>query len=271
MVRKRENEKSKESRGWRKSEGRRKVGKAEELWRRPVKHHQRYINAFTTFFFSNFPESHGEYEMLKVFQKWARVKEVFISKRLNRWGRRFGFVRFFDVGNAVSLERELDRCFIGNMKLHVNLPKYRRGSFESNGSSHFMAEKSRSGGGTQPHTQHIQRTNKEVWRVKRGNDVNRKDIVNQSYADAVRRPHNGFTTMAVILPWMRNSMVGRMMSDWNFELFQEECIRGGMNMFKVAFLGDNLVLLTPKSNERMEDIVKVNNEWFDCFFEEVKP
>jgi len=42
-------------------------------------------------------------------------------------------------------------------------------------------------------------------------------------------------------------------------------------MFKVKFLGDNLVLLTPKAEERMEDIVKLNNDWFDCFFEDIKP
>ena len=87
--------------------------------------------------------------MLKLFQKWVRVKEVFISKQLSRWGRRFGLVRFFDVGNVVSLEKKLDRYFIGNMKLHVNLPKYRRERIESNGSGHVSTEKS--GGGIQDH------------------------------------------------------------------------------------------------------------------------
>jgi len=38
----------------------------------------------STFFFSNFPSTHGEYDMLKIFQRWARVKEVFISGRRNR-------------------------------------------------------------------------------------------------------------------------------------------------------------------------------------------
>ena len=88
-----------------------------------------YDNSFTTFFFSNFPDSHVEYEMLKFFQKWARVKEVFISRRRNRWGSRFGFVRFFGIENVVSLERELDSSYVGKMKLYVNLPRYRRDGF----------------------------------------------------------------------------------------------------------------------------------------------
>jgi len=85
-----------------------------------------YSNDYTTFFFSNFPRGYGEMDMVKVFQRQARVKEVFISRRLNRWGRRFGFLRFFEVRNVGRLEKELDSLHVGNMKLHVNIPKYRR-------------------------------------------------------------------------------------------------------------------------------------------------
>jgi len=85
--------------------------------------------------------------MLEVFQKWARVKEIFISRRRNRWGRRFGFVRFFGVRNVASLERDLDSSFVGNMKLHVNLPRYRRDGLGSKGGMFFSAEMKPRGGG----------------------------------------------------------------------------------------------------------------------------
>jgi len=81
---------------------------------------------YTTFFFSNFPNDHGELEMFKVFQRWARVKEVFIARRPNKWGRRFGFVRFFGMRNMGRLERELDQLYIGNKKHFGNVPKYCR-------------------------------------------------------------------------------------------------------------------------------------------------
>jgi len=70
--------------------------------------------------------------MFNVFQKWARVKKVFISRKLNKWGRKFGFLIFFDVRNVGSMERELDQIYIGNMKLFVNIPKYRRHHLEPN-------------------------------------------------------------------------------------------------------------------------------------------
>jgi len=68
--------------------------------------------------------------MIKIFQPWARVKEVFISCRLNRWGRRFGFERLFDVENTSRLEREMDQVRIGNMKLYVNISRYRRAELD---------------------------------------------------------------------------------------------------------------------------------------------
>jgi len=64
--------------------------------------------------------------MFRIFQEWARVTEVFISRLLNRWGRRFGFVKFYQVPDEVRLEKQLDQIFIGNLKLYVNFPKYRR-------------------------------------------------------------------------------------------------------------------------------------------------
>jgi len=87
---------------------------------------QQSTNSATTFFFSNFSDNYGEYDMVKVFQRWARVKEVFISRRLNRWGRRFGSVRLLDVENVSGLEREMDQAWIGKMKLYVNVPRYKR-------------------------------------------------------------------------------------------------------------------------------------------------
>jgi len=64
--------------------------------------------------------------MRKIFQRWGRVDEVVISRKLNRWKNRFGFVRFCDIKNVYRLESELDSIHIGVMKLYVNIPRYRK-------------------------------------------------------------------------------------------------------------------------------------------------
>ena len=55
--------------------------------------------------------------MGKIFQRWKRVRKVFITRKL---------VKFLNVRNAEKLEKDLDTIIIGNVKLHVNKPLYRR-------------------------------------------------------------------------------------------------------------------------------------------------
>jgi len=112
---------------------------------------------------------------------------------------------------------------------------------------------------------------------KRGNENQRDGKGKQSYAEALKRPTQDqwrgpiITTRSNVLPWMPKSVVGQMSPGLTYDLLCEECVKWGMSMFKVRYMGDNLVLLTPKEGERMEDIIKLNNEWFVCLFEDLKP
>jgi len=74
----------------------------EGLWKSHEgrKQQQQPSHRYSTFFFSNFPGSHGEFDMFKIFQRWARMNEVFIARKFNRWGRRFDFVSFFRCGEC---------------------------------------------------------------------------------------------------------------------------------------------------------------------------
>ena len=58
------------------------------------------------------------------------MEEVFISRKLNRWGNRFGFVRLCDVKNVRKLESVLDSICISNMKLFVNLSRYCKNEYQ---------------------------------------------------------------------------------------------------------------------------------------------
>jgi len=231
------------------------------------------VNNFSTFFFSNFRRGFGEYDMLKIFQKWARVKEVFISKRPNKWGRRFGFVRLFDVENVFRMEKQLDQIYIGNMKLYVNIPKYRRGVSAQLGGEFVRPRE------VKKHRKHepVKPKSKEVWREKTGKGIKRGHSVSHSYADAFRNTSQEkwkgpvFEAKSQVLPWMANSAVGWMSEDMNFDLLCEELIKGGMSMVKARFMGDNMVLVTPKEDVHMEDFVKLNKDWFVSVFKDVEP
>lgn len=78
----------------------------------------------THFYFTNFPENFTEKALWRVFQRYDKVWEVYIAPRRDKRGKQFGFVRFMEVKNPAKLERELDSIIIGNMKMHVNIPRF---------------------------------------------------------------------------------------------------------------------------------------------------
>jgi len=229
----------------------------------------------TTFFCSNFSNGYGELDMHKVFKKWARVKEVFITRRLNKWGRRFGFVRFFEVGNVTSLEKELDQIYIGNKKLYVNIPRYQRHDSDpgkrlsmvtKNPSTMSYAGSRRWDVEGPTARERVRR--KEVWVEKKGNN---------SYADVVKggswQEWKGpvITTQKQVLPWMENSAIGQFNTELDFNQLGEKFLKGGMSMIKVRYLGDKLAMLTPRVGESLEDLIKLNKAWFDSVFDSIDP
>jgi len=161
------------------------------------------------------------------------------------------------------------------MKLYVNIPRYRRHELESNRVSrrenrilHKEIPKD-----TKKRIQEVPVLNgkmkrKEVWVEKKGN---------KSYADIVKgelqQKWKGpvIKTQHHVLSWMENSVIGQFNIDMNFAQLGEEFVKGGMNMIKVRYLGDNLTLLTPREGESMEDLLKLNKEWFESVFEIVDP
>ena len=42
-------------------------------------------------------------------------------------------------------------------------------------------------------------------------------------------------------------------------------------MVRVRSFGDNVALLTPREGENMEELIKLNREWFDSFFVSIEP
>ncbi|MCI20237.1 RNA-binding protein 25-like [Trifolium medium] len=80
----------------------------------------------TTYYFSEFPDHFGAWEMLKVFQHYGDIQEVVIPAKRNKLGRRFGFARFCYVHDEERFGVELDNIIIGRDKIFVNTPRFQR-------------------------------------------------------------------------------------------------------------------------------------------------
>jgi len=172
------------------------------------------------------------------------------------------------MGKLVS---DLYQIYIGNMKLHVNVPRYRRHEVVprrvgSENKGKYM-ENPRKVKVVVPAIQHQKRV-KEVWRVK----TERK-----TFADVVKDDSQRWwkgpiiKTEQKVLPWMGSNVIGQFRDELNFEQLGDEFVKGGMSMIRVRYMGDNLALLTPWEGESMQELINLNNEWFEGVFHSIKP
>jgi hypothetical protein len=85
----------------------------------------------TSFFFTNYPADTQVVELWRLFAKFGRVGEVYIPKKLNKQGQRFGFVKFKEVTNVVELSKTLGDIWIGTYHLRINLARFGRNKQKS--------------------------------------------------------------------------------------------------------------------------------------------
>lgn len=80
----------------------------------------------TSFYFTRFPEDATKKDLWHHFKQAGDVREIFISRKRNKNGRKYGFVRFKGVEEVHKLERKLDNIIFGGLKMYVNIPKFGR-------------------------------------------------------------------------------------------------------------------------------------------------
>jgi len=154
--------------------------------------------------------------MMEIFQWWGRVEEVFISNKLNRWGSRFGFVRFCNVKNVPKLESELDSIRIGNMKLFANLPRYRKHEFPHTTVQATVHPPVKVNQEPKSQKPDLEWKTIQQWKMKEGNRSKvQRNIIN-NFSNAVAKPGKLEWKGKIIsseplkLSWLQGSWVGTM-------------------------------------------------------------
>ncbi|MCI42191.1 RNA recognition motif, partial [Trifolium medium] len=60
------------------------------------------------------------------FARHGRVGEVYVPKKLDKQGRRFGFVKFREVRDGGEMLSRMGDIWLGTYKLRVNLSRFNR-------------------------------------------------------------------------------------------------------------------------------------------------
>jgi RNA recognition motif-containing protein len=82
--------------------------------------------ASISYFVTNFPEDCSFEDLWKVFARFGRVGDVYIPKKLDKWGKRFAFVKYMEAMEVQELRQREDDVWIGTFKLRINKSRFDR-------------------------------------------------------------------------------------------------------------------------------------------------
>ncbi|KAK9073147.1 hypothetical protein SSX86_007471 [Deinandra increscens subsp. villosa] len=89
-----------------------------------------------SFFISGFSDATSVEDFQKAVKHLGSITDVFIARKRRFNGKRFGFIRFKNVGDIVRLENELNSLSLGGSKIKANLSQVPRGGTKPLEGSH---------------------------------------------------------------------------------------------------------------------------------------
>ncbi|KAK2401162.1 hypothetical protein QL285_050778 [Trifolium repens] len=204
----------------------------------------------TSFFITNFPEESTTGDLWKLFLKYGRVGEVYIPKKLDKRGKRFGFVKFKEVEDVEELTERLRDVWVGSFKIWVNRSRFAR--------SENKEEQPQQTPATRPAQPAGERRHRRSFKTAL--------LENGESSEVIKVPVN-----EELCKELRGSVVGRLARERNVKRIQTTLFMEGFPSISVTHMGDNKVLMRSPVEGDVERLMKSKNECLKYYFSELKP
>ncbi|MCH81328.1 RNA recognition motif, partial [Trifolium medium] len=225
-----------------------------------------------SFFVTNFPEDCTSEELWKIFAKrrtqgslaagwktFGRVGDVYIPNKVDKWGRRFAFVKFREEKDAKELSSRLEDVWCGSFKLRINRSRFERNEELGRKEGHERERDVEVGEGSVQHGRSFKAAlvnrNKEV-EVQQASQLQAEQVL-QVEVDAL------------VLKDLERSFVGVLALTVEVRRIRTTLYMEGLSHILVTDMGRNMVLLfSPKEGE-LEAMTKFKPDWLRYYFKEV--
>jgi hypothetical protein len=245
-----------------------------------------------TFYVTNFPEETNEELLWQKFSRWGRVTDVFIPKKTNKHGKKFGFVRFKTNANIAHLESDLNNCWIDLYKLRVNVSRFSRykendkqqqGRRSIDHNRNQWKEKDyeaslmqrREGcfhrnkeGYRQGERRHAARS-KSYAQIVTGTDVQRHQEKQSRISKlGIENKWKGMEYKSKLEEgeWLKNGFVGTVHKAEDIMGLQEKLMEAGIYSISTRYMGGKKVFIGINENENMAELLKEEEttlrKWF---------
>ncbi|MCH81454.1 RNA recognition motif, partial [Trifolium medium] len=211
-----------------------------------------------SFFVTNFPDDSTVEDLWMVFARHGRVGDVYIPNKVDKWGRRFAFVKYRDVKEVGELNQSLEEVWLGTFKLRVN--KYR---FERNEDLKKKEDSPR------PKSRAV---GEGEGRVQQGCSF-RTALVRNEGRDYGFQDHDVLNVEVddALVKELEQSFVGKLVLNVEVGRIKTTLYMEGLAHISVTDMGGKMVLLhSPKAGE-MEVMCSSKPDWLTYYFKEVRP
>jgi hypothetical protein len=225
----------------------------------------------TSFYFTNFPGDVKVMELWGLFSKHGRVGEVYIPRKLDNKGHKFGFVKFKEVTNVRELEERLSNVWWGSFKLRINLSRFNRrarGAKQSN----------RTGGGVADTKHKVGYEQGKAAMVENGKSF-KMVLTEQSNKEVsgepvgVRREKLQMQQKNIVVDvkeelWNKlcASFVGFLMDEKDADRGREGLVMEGYGWITSTYMGGNMILLSSSTSQLIKEAIGLNMKWWVGWF-----
>ncbi|GAU30796.1 hypothetical protein TSUD_355220 [Trifolium subterraneum] len=210
----------------------------------------------TSFFITNFPENASAKILRELFQKYGGVAKVYIPKKFDKRGCRFGFVKFKEVIEVEALTENLKDVWLGSFKLRVNRARFGR----SERKEELQPKASRK----------KQAVNVKV--IIPGKSF-KSALLGGCVDDCILKEALSFkaTVNEAFLKELKGSVVGTLACERDVRRLRTIFYTEGYQSIRVTHMGGNMVLLCSSVEGDISKLMRRNSECLEFFFSEVKP
>jgi hypothetical protein len=213
----------------------------------------------TSFFFTQFSEDTLVVDLWRVFAKFGRVGEVYVPKKLDKWGRRFGFVKYLEVKNVEELSLKLEDVWVGSNKLRINLSFFGRDGKQTSTKNPKTGEEGKRKpveGGKKGVFKEAEvcpeksfRAAVEGAKATKAPQAKGKEVTVQAMEVVQHTAHLPFEPNAELMSVFKGSFVGRLIPGSLLKNIQLNLCVEGLRGIRVASLGDGRVVVFSETGE----------------------
>ncbi|GKV12444.1 hypothetical protein SLEP1_g23583 [Rubroshorea leprosula] len=232
----------------------------------------------TSFFIANFPEEWKQKDMWKEFKKYGRVIQIYIANKNDKWGRKFGFVRFLNIRNPREMELNLSKIQVGDRRLQANLAMYN----EENGDLGMKKRESKTNAcpskqveatvGTKSYADAV-RSNEEAskgkgvqgkrWTPEKNSRVNEERGETEEVWECHPSAENE--------EWLKNCLVRQIQRPKMITELKDKIMIEGFFSINITPMGGNMVLIHSEDEEEISKFNKEGSGWTGEWLSDIRP